>query len=375
MRLSTKTTTTNSFRRALLAIFAAFVFAIYPAATAMASTIDDQIKALEREVAGYQAEAGRLRSEANTLQNAVAALNAQQAGLQTQIEQKELELEQLKIKITETETRITNQEAALARNLKSMYIESDTSLLEQVFSSRSIGDYIDKAEYRNKIRDGIQKAIKEIKTLKTALEEQKKGVEKTLADQKAMREQLAAQEAEKNTLLAQTQGQEAAYQSIVGQKNSEIENLRIQQRAQNLKFGGSANFQPRGGGYPSYWADPPMDSIVDDWGMYNRECVSYTAFKVAASGRHMPYWGGRGNAHQWDDNARAADIPVDRNPQRGDVAVWHIGYYGHVMYVESVGSDGSIVISEYNYDWTGRYSERRLSAGDIQSQGLVFIHF
>ncbi len=372
----TKTTKTIiSLKRALLVMLAAFIFAIYPAATALATSLDDQIKALEQEVQGYQAEAGRLRAEANTLQNAIAALGAQQAALQTQINAKELELEQLRVKITETETRIINQETALARNLKSMYIESDTSTLEQVFSSKSISDYIDKAEYRNKIREGIQKALQEIRTLKTALEKQKVEAEHVLADQKSMRDQLTAQENEKNTLLAQTQGQEAAYQNIVGQKNSEIETLRAQQRAQNLKFGGSANFQPRGGGYPSYWADPPLDSLVDDWGMYNRECVSYTAFKVAASGRHMPYWGGRGNAHQWDDNARAAGIAVDTEPRVGDVAVWHIGYYGHVMYVEAVSGDGSIVISEYNYDWTGRYSERRISAGEVQSQGLVFIHF
>lgn len=370
MRSSTKTTTTNSFKRAILAIIAAFVFAIYPAASAMATSLDAQIQALQNEVAGYEAEAGRLRAEANTLQNALAALGAQQAALQAQIEQKELELERLKAQIIETEERILNQEAALARNLKSMYIESDTSLLEQVFSSKSIGDYIDKAEYRNKIRDSIQKAIKEIRQLKVDLEKQKADVEKVLADQKAMRDQLAAQEAEKNTLLAQTQGQEAAYQAIVGQKNSEIENLREQQRAANSRF--IAGSGPAcGGGYPGIYCNAPMDSIVDKWGMYNRECVSYTAFKVEQSGRYMPYWGGRGNANQWDDNARAAGIPVDGNPRAGDVAVWNIGYYGHVMYVESVNSDGTINISQYNADWNGTYSTAR----NVSPSGLQFIHF
>jgi surface antigen len=104
--------------------------------------------------------------------------------------------------------------------------------------------------------------------------------------------------------------------------------------------------------------------------MYNRECVSYTAFKVAVSGRHMPYWGGYGNANQWDDNARASGIAVDGNPREGDVAQTDNGYYGHVMYVEYVYGDGTILISQYNVNLDGRYSEKRISAA-----GLNFIHF
>ncbi len=361
--------------RSITAITLAFLVAFYPAANTTADTFDEQIKALQGEIQDYQAEAGRLRAEADTLENAVRALNIERAALQTQIEAKEVELEQLKADIAQTMVRINNQKAAMGQNFKSAYLEGDISSIEMVFSSKSISDYIDKQEYRNKIRESIQGALARIKQLKADLEKQKSNVEKVLNDQKAMRKRLVEQEAAKNALLEQTKGQEAEYQSMVGQKNSEIEELRAQQRAANLKFGGAANFEPRGGGYPSYWADPPMDSIVDDWGMYNRECVSYTAFRVAASGRYMPYWGGRGNANQWDDNARSAGISVDSTPQVGDVAVWSIGYYGHVMYVEAVYGDGSILISEYNYDWTGRYSERVISASQIGSQGLEFIHF
>lgn len=84
----------------------------------------------------------------------------------------------------------------------------------------------------------------------------------------------------------------------------------------------------------------------------------------------MPYWGGIGNANQWDDNARNQGIPVDYNPQVGDVAISNAGYYGHAMYVEAVHGDGTISISQYNADWQGTYSTNRISIGN-----LVFIHF
>ena len=84
----------------------------------------------------------------------------------------------------------------------------------------------------------------------------------------------------------------------------------------------------------------------------------------------MPYWGGRGNAKLWDDNARAAGIPVDSSPRVGDVAVSNSGTYGHVMYVEAVHGGGTITVSQYNASWDGKYSVAKRA-----TTGLVFIHF
>lgn len=134
-----------------------------------------------------------------------------------------------------------------------------------------------------------------------------------------------------------------------------------------------------GGGYPAKWCEVPMDSVIDSWGMYNRENVSYSAFKAhmdylaGRNSRDMPYWGGVGNANQWDDNARAAGIPVDETPTPGSIAVSNAGVYGHTMYVEQVGTingQQAIYVSQYSANFDGRYSE-----GWRYTTGLVFIHF
>jgi surface antigen len=59
--------------------------------------------------------------------------------------------------------------------------------------------------------------------------------------------------------------------------------------------------------------------------------------------------GNMGNANMWATNARRAGFPVDRTPRRGDVFQNNTGYWGHVGYVESVNGDGTITISEMNY--------------------------
>ena len=123
-----------------------------------------------------------------------------------------------------------------------------------------------------------------------------------------------------------------------------------------------------GGGYPEKWCRAKLDTIVDDWGMYNRECVSYTAHKVASSGRHMPH--GFGDANMWPEAARDNGIAVDTQPRVGDVAILPDGEHGHSMYVEAVHGDGTISVSQYNKAKTGTYSEERRD-----TSGLVFIHF
>ncbi|HMR72992.1 MAG TPA: CHAP domain-containing protein, partial [Candidatus Saccharibacteria bacterium] len=125
------------------------------------------------------------------------------------------------------------------------------------------------------------------------------------------------------------------------------------------------------GGYPDKWAYAPLDSLVDSWGMYNRECVSYTAWKVFQKNGYMPYWGGRGNANQWPANARAAGIPTGSTPKVGSVAVSMSGPYGHTMWVEAVNGN-QIYVSQYNYYYNGwgNYSEMWLNAS-----GLIYIYF
>ncbi len=143
-------------------------------------------------------------------------------------------------------------------------------------------------------------------------------------------------------------------------------------RAQhNLTVNSSAN------SYPPTLSEAPKDSLVDPWGMYNRECVSYAAFKVAQSGRTMPYWGGVGNAQQWPSNAIADGIPVDRNPLKGDIAIAFNSEHGHAMYVEAVnGRD--VTISQYNWPVNGQWgvwSEMTLSADNSLLGPMYFIHF
>lgn len=342
-------------------IFAFTVLVILVSTSAVVGQVeadryDQQIKKLQSENNDLQARNNVLAQEAVGFQATINNLAAQISGLEAQIRANEAERRKL-------EAEIVHHKEVLGQNIKMMYLEDEISTFEILASSNDLSSFMDKEQYRNEVKDKVAQTIETINALKRKLE-------KVIADQQAAQVQLNKQRAEQARLLALNQSQRNALDNEMKSNSSEIRKLRSEQAAVNARlFGNGVRNVADGSGYP--WANAPFpNSISDPWGMYKRQCVSYTAWKVASSGRHMPYWGGRGNAKNWDDNARAAGIPVDSNPRVGDVAVSNSGTYGHVMYVEAVYGDGTIYVSQYNANWTGRYSEARISIGS-----LVFIHF
>lgn len=350
---------------------AVVVFAIVVAPSVQADQFDEQIKLKERERAGYQSQSNVLGAQANTVEGQVTQLQGQIAAIQVQIDANTKRHTELTAKIKAAEKKLTEQRDLLADNIRSMTIEGDISPLEMLASSKNISDYVDKQEQRNRIKDNITNVVDEIETLKTQLSEQRTEVVSLLEEQKGLRSQVSAKEAQASAKLSKLNMTKAQFDKKVQKAANEISSLRAQQAAANASFWGTAGSGPAcGGGYPGQWCNIAMDTAVDSWGMYNRECVSYTAFRVAASGRHMPHWGGRGNANQWPSSAQADGIPVDSNPKAGDVAISYAGPYGHAMYVEAV-SGGSILISDYNVRGDGTYTGPRW----VSAAGLVFIHF
>jgi surface antigen len=341
---------------------------------ALADQFDAQIQAIQTENARKANQKQQLLIEASSFEAAIAQLQSQIDTLEAQIRDNQAKNEALQKQIKAAEEELARQKKLLGENIKAMYLEGDISTLEMLASSRDLGEFVDKQQYRNSVKDKIRNTLDRVTALKLELKSQKEKLDKLIADQKTMQGQLALQRAEQDRLLNLNSEQRAALDSEMQANNSRIAELRQQQAIENAKHFRGVTIIPGHNGrdtYPDVWRNSPQDSMIDSWGMYNRECVSYTAWKVYSTGRYMPYWGGIGNANQWDDNARRMGIPVDTNPRPGDVAIAHWGYYGHAMYVESVNPDGTINISQYNWDFNGTYSE----AYNFSTAGLVFIHF
>jgi surface antigen len=334
-----------------------------------AGTYDAQISQLKRQNAATKSQQQDLAVSAGSISDKIAAIQADISALEAQIQENQAKDQQLQQDIAAAETELAYQKSVLGNDIKQMYVKDDVSTLEKLASSKTLSDYVDQEQYRSIVQNKITTTMDHINALKKQLDDQRTQVQKLLVDQQAMQERLSAQKAENDRLLAMNQDQQASLNRTLQATSAKISQLQRLQAIENARYNIGKVQYGGSGGYP--WASAPWpNSLPDPWGMYKRQCVSYTAWKVASTGRYMPYWGGHGNAKQWDDNARAAGIPVSGSPRVGDVAISNSGSYGHAMYVESVNSDGTITVSQYNASWDGRYSVAKRAI-----TGLVFIHF
>lgn len=72
-----------------------------------------------------------------------------------------------------------------------------------------------------------------------------------------------------------------------------------------------------------------------------------------------------GNANTWYARAASLGMSVGPTPRAGAVGATTRGSMGHVVYVESVNADGTVNISEMNYNGWGVQSFRTTSASEF----------
>ena len=276
-----------------------------------------------------------------------------------------------------------------------MYVNGQMTTVEELATSQNLSAFVNAETYRNAVSNKIQDTLNTIAQLENQLQAHQAQVAAALAAQKVQQNELSSAEAQDSNLLAYNQRQQNQFNQQILSNQAEIVQLQAKIAELNMPSGSDITAEGTcGGGYPTttqstiipgtYWGcNHPKDNTADNWGMDNRECVSYAAFMVHEeylSGQvshDMPNWGGVGDAYEWKTDAESAGVPVDQSPKVGDIAIRLAsgvsGDVGHAMYVAGVGTlngQPAIYVQQYNADLKGDYSE-----GWRTSAGLYFLHF
>lgn len=140
--------------------------------------------------------------------------------------------------------------------------------------------------------------------------------------------------------------------------------------------------------YPSFWTNSGgccfTSACVDGYAFYEEQCTSYAAWRMNRDHDNSPtidpdifynnmtgsggstnctYNTGRlSNACRWAMRLQAQGYYVSPYPVVGSIAQWNASEAGnsegHVAYVESVNTDGTVNVSEYNWNYTCDYGTR-----------------
>ncbi len=353
-----------------------------------AATLQQQINELSEENQDAKKQVNELAAEAASYQDAINNLQEQINEYQRQIDERQAESESLQAQIVEKEAELERQKNLLGQSIKAMYLEGDISTIEMLATSKTLSDFFDKQQYREVVKSKIRTTVEKVTALKAELQDKKAEVEQIIVQQKELRAQADAQKAEQNRLLSYNEGQQAEFNKQIKDNQTRINELKRQQAIENARLFGGNGGQLGGGGYPwgravcihtgkvegsCYNYDWSEGGSIYNWktgGYGYRNCTDWVAYRVRVAGGYVP--SGLGNAKTWDDRAPNYGYKVSSTPKEGAAAVSNYGYYGHVMYVEAVNEDGTIVVSDYNRAGTGKYDMNQLSAATAANLRYVY---
>jgi LysM repeat protein len=135
---------------------------------------------------------------------------------------------------------------------------------------------------------------------------------------------------------------------------------------------GPSLLQPRStlpsytGGFGGYSVGP----FTGSWSVAAGNRFPYGYCTWYAYNRKPVPW--MGNAWQWFGAAVAAGWSTGQTPKVGAIMVtWESGF-GHVAYVESVGTDGSWSVSEMNFVGWGVVDLRHINKGGVPLIGFIY---
>jgi len=197
---------------------------------------DQQMAALNQQIAMYQSELQQVGANKKTLQAAINALDLQKNKVQTQItltqyqiQSTQIQIQQLGGEITDAKQTITEDQKSLGAYLQSLQKSQSQPLIVQMLSSGGLVQAWSDLNQTLEIQNSIQNEMQTLKTQESSLaSSQTASVQKqnTLTAQQqsltTQQQSLVATEQSKSQLLTETKSQEATYEKLLAEATAEL---------------------------------------------------------------------------------------------------------------------------------------------------------
>ena len=222
-------------------------------------SVNDQISS-----AKDQLEEGKAKE--NDLVNQINTLEAEIAELESNIENTKSQIADAQERLNQTQADLTEQNDSLGQRLRVMYKNGETSVLEILFGSSSISEFLTNLDMVQKIYDNDIDVLEQIQDQYDKIEAEKQELE-SLKTQ--LSEQQAEQEAKKSEAEAKKEevaSDNEALEAQIDQLNKEADELTalIQQQQASSTVSSSATSQYTGG--QMLWPVPGYYNISSPYG-------------------------------------------------------------------------------------------------------------
>lgn len=199
-----------------------------------------QLDAINAQIAQQQDILKQAQNQSNSLQKEIAVLSAQIKSSQLAIKARDLNIQQLTAGIVQKEntifglnSKLNEEKASLAGILREKNQLERTSLAVAMLSSQNLSDFFSDLDTFDSIDKSLQQSFVEIGATTEVTKQQEADLQAQREQESQLRQvqvlqqqQVQAQQDQKNKILAQTKGQEKAYQALIAANQKTAAQLR-----------------------------------------------------------------------------------------------------------------------------------------------------
>lgn len=190
-----------------------------------------------------------LEIKTSNLEGELDSLNSELSTLSTELEEAASKVEKLAKKVEKTKLDLAaarlneeNQYNAMSERIKFMYEGGSLSLIHILFSSESMGDFLNKAEYVSTISDYDRDMLKDFTNIRENVEDKKISLEKQQEELSSLQDTLTNKKAELKSKISDTSGKLSDYKSQLARAKAAEEALKqAQDNETSGDIGGETN--------------------------------------------------------------------------------------------------------------------------------------
>jgi peptidoglycan hydrolase CwlO-like protein len=199
------------------------------------SQLEQQLQAIQQEIAQYEQQLGQVQSEKNTLNNKIKQLQLQKNKIAAQIKETNLNIRNIGEQIGATQDQIAVRQEhivslrdQIGNLIPAIYEKDQTSSVEILLANDGLIGFYTELDAYEQINKNLKKYLDEVEEESLALKQEQDQLTEQQDSQKAylsiqslQNAQLASNIGNQNDLLVQTKGVEANYQATLSDKKKQ----------------------------------------------------------------------------------------------------------------------------------------------------------
>jgi peptidoglycan hydrolase CwlO-like protein len=209
---------------------------------ALSASLEQQLNSANQQVNQLNAEVRSHEHTAETLEAQLKAMDAEARRIRDSILSTQRNINAANAEIAAADQALAAKKAIFKEQIRAAYINPNPTTFEVLVGSNNLSNFIDSREYLERSEERIQALMADIVAQKQLLDAKKAQLDGLKAELGRQQDSLNAQMAAKNSLLIQTRGEQARYETLL----KEAMAVREAVNASLIRLAQSGNYVSRG---------------------------------------------------------------------------------------------------------------------------------